>query len=181
MSDITDSTQEVWKTITEFPAYSVSNLGRIRRDVKSLRKQPGIIKPIKRGRPNKEYCYVELYRDNKPFRKLVHRVVVECFIGPAASRLLQVNHKNGDRNDNNLNNLEWVSASENIQHSYRVLLRRRAYGERNGSSKLKEADVRAVRAMLDRMESNVDIARKLNISPSSISAIKTGKLWVGVS
>ena len=63
------------------------------------------------------YPTVSLGRRNK---QLVHRLVAEAFI-PNPERRPQVNHKNGDRTDNRVNNLEWVSSRENILHRGRVL------------------------------------------------------------
>lgn len=68
------------------------------------------------------YKQVNLYLDGRRSTHKVHRIVVAAFLG-AIGEGLEVNHKNGDRADNRLENLETLTKSENTLHSYRVLNR----------------------------------------------------------
>jgi hypothetical protein len=115
--------REQWRSC-ETPGYEVSNQGR----VKSLAKivpngaggkpmQERILKPWK----SNGYLYVGLGRNVK---ETVHRLVAKAFLEPDERRA-HVNHKNGLRNDNRAQNLEWVTPSENHIHAYRVLGRKR--------------------------------------------------------
>jgi len=109
---------EIWKDIVD--GYQVSNKG----NVKSLpRKHPcnkcheeRILKP----RNRKGYLTVMIYENNKGSWKSIHRLVAEAFINNPYNKP-QVNHINGDKTDNRVENLEWVSASENQIHSSKVL------------------------------------------------------------
>jgi hypothetical protein len=94
---------EKWKVIEITPNYSISNLGRIKNN-----KTNRILKPKKvRG-----YEYVCLRKDNKNLCKQVHRLVAKAFI-PNPENKPCVNHKDYNRGNNCINNLEWVSNSEN--------------------------------------------------------------------
>lgn len=97
--------KEIWKKIKNYDYY-VSSEGRIK-------KNEVIIKvPINRGYPR-----VGLWDKGKCKCVLVHRLVAEYFIDNPLNKT-QVNHINGIKTDNRIKNLEWVTASENIQHAY---------------------------------------------------------------
>ena len=104
--------QEIWKYIENFPQYQVSNLGRIL----SLKnpKKPKILK----GRITKKgYHQVHLHDINgKSYSKQVHRLVLETFSPKVDMKLLEVNHKDENKLNNNLSNLEWVTHTENVNY-----------------------------------------------------------------
>ena len=64
------------------------------------------------------YKQCNLYKDGKKYYKRIHRIVAQTYI-KNPNNLPQVNHKDGNKINNNINNLEWVSNSENIKHSYK--------------------------------------------------------------
>jgi len=74
-------------------------------------------KPIKQHELRKGYFRVTLYKEMKPYKLLVHRLVAETYI-PNIDNKPNVNHKDGNKKNNSINNLEWVTQSENAKHAY---------------------------------------------------------------
>jgi hypothetical protein len=121
-SPITQSSQETlnleyWKEIESTGGiYSVSNLGRIKRNTTGGNTFVG---KILTGRISpKGYYNVVLGCHGKPRQRLVHTVVCEVFLGPKPKGF-QCNHKDGIKTNNRIDNLEYVTASENVKHAYR--------------------------------------------------------------
>lgn len=110
--------QEVWKDIAGFEGlYQVSNLGR----VKSLprngtHKHPHILHPT----TSSKYALYRLSKKDKPYYRKGHRLVAEAFI-PNPENKREVNHIDGNKLNNCIDNLEWVTTSENQSHNYWVL------------------------------------------------------------
>ena len=112
--------KEIWKDIKNYEGYyQVSNLGRIKslpRNTKNQYKNGLILKPIIKN----DYVKIQLKNKYKYKWYFIHRLVAQAFLTDF-NETLQVNHKNGIKNDNRIENLEMVTASENQIHSYRVL------------------------------------------------------------
>lgn len=102
--------QEVWKPINGFEGiYEVSNKGYIRNAKGRL---------LKRFIIPQGYLMVELFHNYKRTHARVNRLVAEAFL-PNPDNKPEVNHKNGDKLDNRVENLEWTTKSENMIHAYR--------------------------------------------------------------
>lgn len=109
--------KETWKDIKGYEGlYQVSNLG----NVKSIKRNDKLLKPIME---TKGYSAVMLYKNNKTKRIRIHRLVAEAFISNPKDKP-QVNHRNGIKKDNRVENLEWCTQSENIRHSFKFLGRK---------------------------------------------------------
>ena len=163
---------EIWKPIpdTDFD-YAISNTGK----VASMKKGWLVLK----GRRNSQgYVHVDLCDGKGGARNVkVHILVAEAFLGPKPTPKHEVNHKNGVKADPNVENLEWVTRSENLHHRFDVLKHGAAPGERNSHAKVTGADAREIRARRAAGERLKNIAADYGISISNVSAIALGKTW----
>jgi hypothetical protein len=107
----------------------------------------------------------------------VHRAVALAFLGPAPIGL-QVNHKNGDKADNRVENLEYVSCQENIRHCWDSGLHgiEHCRGEANCQAKLTEASVRLIRAAYPRVSLG-QLAATLGITKQAVAAVVKRQTW----
>lgn len=107
---------EIWKPIAGYEGtYEISNLGRVKRLKGFHCRADRILKPKK---SKSGYLYVNLSQDNKAKPKTVHRIVAETFL-PNPDNLPQVNHKDEDKANNCVSNLEWCTVSQNINYGTR--------------------------------------------------------------
>lgn len=119
--------KEVWIDIEDCHGYQVSNYGRVKsvdrvvkRGTNFLTISGRILKPWKR---NKDYLSVGFWVDGKHKVVLVHRLVANAFI-PNHENGMEINHLDGDKTNNSVENLEWVTASENVLHAYATGLKK---------------------------------------------------------
>ena len=118
---------EVWKTITNFENYEVSNYGQVRSNQYSKKR-------ILKAEKLKGYLRVTFSKNNIQKRFTIHRLVATYFLENLNQKPC-VNHIDGNGLNNNLFNLEWCSYSENEKHSYDIL------GKINPIRKLKDNEV----------------------------------------
>lgn len=126
--------QETWKDIKGYEGlYQVSTYGNVKR----IYPKEYNLKP--RINSSGYYIYV-LYKNNKPAQLMAHRIVANAFI-PNYKCKPQVNHIDGNKKNNNINNLEWVTGSENCRHAWKTGLSKvtekmresgKTYGKING-------------------------------------------------
>lgn len=108
--------QEIWKPIQNFEGYYVSNLGR----VQSHKSWGGTsFRFLHPSKTKKGYFTVSLCKSGKRSQFLVHRLIAETFI-PNPSNLPQINHKNENKEDNRVQNLEWCDNSYNMNYGTRA-------------------------------------------------------------
>lgn len=155
---------EVWKII--YNDYAISNLGNL----KSLKY--GKEKPIKLQKDSKGYLKANLLSNGKTIRCRIHRLVAMAFI-PNFENKEQVNHINGIKDDNRLENLEWCTAKENTKHAFKNNLTNRK-GVKNSHCKLKETDVIFIRQLPLPYSK---LAEMFNVNRPAIHKIKTGITW----
>ena len=101
---------EEWKDIESFEGYQVSNEGRVKNS------KGKILKPQKNSCG---YLRVQLWEDGKQVMKFIHRLVAEAFL-PNPQNLPQVNHKDEDKANNRVENLEWCTAKYNSNYGSRT-------------------------------------------------------------
>lgn len=163
---------EDWRDIDGYQ-YQVSSLGRIRRLLKGKVRAKA---PTVWG----GYHYVNLYNRGVCTPMAVHSLVAELFIGPRPSALI-INHKDGNKLNNAVTNLEYVTYSENTLHSYRLGLQKPASGESNGRSKLTKEQVASLRLMYSTgMYTHRELGAKYGVTPSAVSRAISGARWATV-
>ena len=132
-----------WRDVVGYEGiYQVSDQGRVKRIAAASGTFVGKILRLTKAHG---YCHVGLCLNRKRTTHKAHRLVLDAFVGPEPD--LECNHKNGIRDDNRLENLEWVTPSENMRHSLDVLGNENARGERQGMSKLTAEQVRTIRVL----------------------------------
>lgn len=149
--------------------FDCSNFGRIRSHITNH-----IYKPHPGG-----IGYLQICTSINGIRKniKVHKAVAESFI-PNPNNYPVINHKNGNKMDNRVENLEWCTYSFNGKEAYRLGLKsvrpKQFLGEANGMSKLNKQQVLEIRSS---SLSQVELAKKYNVSPGLIWQIKHDKIW----
>lgn len=133
--NVMQDTKEIWKSVRGNEFYEVSNLGRVRsldRQIPfhnvhekkiSLRLKKGLVRVLDVDR----YGYNRLRFTSKGKYLCVHRLVCEAFI-PNPNNLPSINHKNGIKTDNRVENLEWCTVSQNTKHAFDTGLRSKYWG-----------------------------------------------------
>jgi len=165
---------EKWKEIKNYPSYKISDHGRIKRIKTSKGARAGKI--LKSNIGSHGYLSINLCEDGEAKSFLVHKLVTEAFLGQCPEGC-QVNHKDGNKLNPCIENLEHVEPKENIKHSMKLGLRDNE-GKNNGNSKLKEKDILKIRKLY-RTGNYIqeEIARMFNISRSLISHIVNNEIW----
>jgi len=164
---------EIWKDIPKFEGlYQVSNFGRVKsfithRNGWPARKSNKILKPN-----SDRYGYqrvILIGKDGNRHQWLIHRLVMLAFVGWEDN--MQVNHINGVKNDNRLENLEWVTQSENMKHAYKTGLEKPCD---NGMKKRIALIKNGI--IVDEFISIREMCRVLNIERRSVGrTIKSGR------
>ena len=168
------------KEIPSLPGYFCNEIGEI---FSNRANHPPDTKPMTKiktriDRYGYETFCVFLRGENKRKYPTVHRKVLEAFHGnPLQDQMC--NHKNGIRNDNRIENLEWVSAKENKVHSIEVL-GNNVNGEGHKGSKITEQDVLEIRKLRANGLSYSVIGKKFGLHLTHIRRITMGKRWAHV-
>jgi len=164
---------ELWVPIIGYVGwYDVSNFGRVKRVMGGAGTFSGKI--LSDQNMGDGYAGVTLWKNGSHCRFYVHHLVMSAFIGPRLEGL-QVNHKDGNKKNNSLDNLEYVTPVENMAHASGTgLVSQR--GENSSRSKLVEKEVHEIRKLLGK-ETHKSIAAMYNVGVAAISRIATGKSW----
>lgn len=168
-------TIEKWKKVVGHEdTYSVSNYGKVRRDKAYRSTYTGRL--LKCSKNMSGYPVVKIYAQGIFKIRKVHQLVMEAFVGPCTFGN-QVNHIDGVKTNNCINNLEYVTASKNIQHSYALGLTKPSCGENHVRAKLKEEQVIYIKERLLMGSTYKELAQKFNVNRTTIYDIDMGKTW----
>ena len=160
---------EEWKAYDA--TYEVSNYGRVRNS------KNGRIRTIK---PNKQgYLDMRLYKPNSHL--VIHRAVATLFI-PNPNNKPFINHIDGNKHNNLVDNLEWCTRSENEKHAWKFGLKRdtATKGELHGMHKLSRKNVEYIRNHHVRNGGNMktgELARIFNVNSQTITDIVSKRIW----
>lgn len=130
-------------------------------------------KILKQRNSKKGYPSVRLIINGKGTTKVVHRLVAQTFI-PNPDNHPQVNHIDGNKENNSVENLEWCTNDYNMKHSWEIGLRKSLKGEEIGTSKLLKHEVVEI---YESKESSYELAKKYDINISTVNLIRSGKTW----
>jgi hypothetical protein len=166
----------------EYKGFIVYSNGTIYRPTQKRTRRDGVVREIKGGwvatrvrnadtGKGGGYEYVDLWINNKTEYWLMHRLVAKLFVDNP-NNYPQVNHKDGNRSNNDASNLEWVSASENQKHAYNSLGRQRK-GKLSDEQKKEVWKLRNI----DKLKLN-EIASRFGIAFQTVSDIASGNRFV---
>lgn len=178
MKEIKFREQELWKDIKGFEGiYQVSNLGNIRsldrKTNTAIKNQNYVVKKGKMIKPHVAMGYyaLSLSKGNKIITQRVHKLVAQTFI-PNPENKPCVNHKDGNKLNNRIDNLEWCSHKENAQHAHRTGLYSREQ-ELKQAKLMNNARKRPIQQILNgkviaTYESLIEAERKTGINNDNI-------------
>lgn len=170
-----NSGKEKWKILNDFSCYYVSSYGRLLNKNRNT-----IVKPSNSG---KGYLLYHLRCNNKKRDVCAHTLVLEHFWGPA-KKGYECNHKDGNKKNNNINNLEWVTKSENHKHAFLTGLNKPPgsfRGSKHPLTKLTEKQVLLIRELYkDTNLKQIEIAKLFNVHKQVIYSIINRKTWTHI-
>ncbi len=151
--------QEIWKSIEGFEKYQVSNYGRI------LNKYKRIGKPKKL---NHGHLIIALRKNGKYHNFLVHRLVAHNFIGPCPMGK-EINHKDFNKTNNQVSNLEYLTHSENAIHTFKH--------DPPKFVKLNEQAVKVIKYFLSKRYTCQKLANVYGVAKPTIMDIRHKRHW----
>lgn len=158
------------KPVVGYPAYEISIEGKV------YRAASGAEMSLRQA--GSGYLRFTVTTGGVPRQKTVsvHRMVAEAFI-PNPENKPFVNHLDGNKRNNRLENLEWCTAKENTQHALATGLAPSQKGVKNPASKLTEQQVIAIKRLIALGAPSIVIAHAAGVDPCTIYEIKAGKNW----
>jgi hypothetical protein len=172
--------QEIWKDIQGYESlYQASNLSRIRSLDRIIYYSDGRINHTKGKIINSYidssngYSIIRLSKNNKIKRYKVHRIIAKLFLDNP-NKYVQINHKDCNKTNNNIENLEWCNQSQNMKHAFANNLIKRYSGIENINSKL---DYHIVSIIRKSILSCKELANIFNVSEGCIKQVKKFKTW----
>lgn len=168
--------EDEWRDVPGYEGlYRVSDVGEVKSFLKWRGTNQRMLKPAFIGHG---YLFVVLSKNGKKKNSLIHRLVASSFV-PNIDKNPCVNHKNGIKTDNCVENLEWCTLKENNVHAWANGLGRVAVGEESGASKLTEERVLEIRKTYKPRVYNgtKELSEKYGVGRTTIYNIVNRKTW----
>lgn len=172
----------IWKPVLNYEkSYIISNTGLVKSLNRVVICKNGMKKTIKETylKPQKDrygYSVVNLYKDSKIKTMKIHRLVATCFI-PNFENKHHVNHKDLNKSNNNIDNLEWVTSRENSIHYYKNVVNKKPVANRRFSKK----DIIKIFEMRKNGFTHSHIAELNNVSTRLIGNILNKKIYIDIN
>lgn len=167
---------EFWKDIQGFEGiYQVSNLGRVRSLDRFISCDNKMW--LKKGKIMSQHTHsigykrISLHKNSVKHKLLVHRIVATAFISNPDNKP-DINHIDGNPQNNYVGNLEWITESENTQHAYNLGLMKPRSGINNPMAKLTLRDIEIIKMLYcNKRLSQRNIARQFGVSNTTIGKV----------
>lgn len=168
---------EEWRPIPEYEGlYAITRCGKVKRLQGYQAKTERILKPRLSGGLS-HYVIYTLSKDGKPKTQGLHRLLLQAFIGPPPTPEHECNHIDGNPLNNSLDNLEWVTASENIQHMLRLGLRCEKRGAEHYAAKMTQEQAFEIKQRYAAGESAAALGGEYGVRPNHVKDIGRGVRW----
>lgn len=155
----------MWKIIHNEPQYEISSDGQVRRI------RTGHVKSLRKDRYG--YLRVTLYPSGKTYT--IHRLVATAFI-PNDKNLATVNHMDGNKENNTVQNLEWASVSTNLKHAHSTgLMEYDNHGLKNPMAKFNQEDLDSIKSLKSKGYTTSEIAKELNVPYERVRRFLVGQ------
>jgi hypothetical protein len=167
-----------YRQILDFPFYRVGDDASVWSRHRNKWGDSGRWRRLKPWVMSAGYWMVELNRDGKRSGRLVHRLVLEAFVGPCPDGM-EACHRDGDRLNCALSNLRWDTPAAN--QADRVLHGTSNRGSRQWQAKLNEGDIPVIRELLRQGMFQREVATIFGVSDDAIGSIARGETWAWLS
>jgi hypothetical protein len=167
--------EEEWRDIPGYEGwYQVSSFGKAKRSKGGPSTRPG--REMKPWTDSGGYLQVELHCGEMVKTESVHKLVMISFLGVPPPGL-EINHIDGNKKNNYISNLEYVTKSQNIRHAYKTGSISPKRGESNGNSKLSLREVEEIRKRSAAGDRMVVLSKEFGVGRTEIYNIVRGKTW----
>jgi hypothetical protein len=162
-----------WRRVRDFPLYEVSDDGQVRSFARTASGEPKALKPSER--PD---GYLQVKLQGGAIKTVtVHKLVFDAFGGAYTG---EINHRDGNKKNNSIDNLEVMSRAENMRHSWAIGLRSHV-GTKHPKAKFTDDDIREIRAARSAGKTLTEIAQSFGVHMTAISKIARRETWAHVA
>ena len=170
---------ETWRDIKGYEGlYAISSTGRVKRLARNRIIATGVNKPLKEKmiktfKGKHGYIHVNLWKNGQMKQHRIHRLIMLAHTEKPQNKNV-INHIDGDKTNNILENLEWCTSKENTMHGFETGLMKK--GERHSQAKLKDVQILDIKRIYSEGESSQRyLARKFNVTQATIWRIVNNK------